>query len=493
MARANKGKNVTTEEQGGPSNSHSDEQPPQESINVAGADDDRSTTVERDSATLQQQIGLEAARARQTEPAIVAGPAPTAQPAAPTRAAPQQPPQQTTSWPARDLTGTYPAPNQGTYPVPHQGTYPTATYPGAIYPGTTYPALGPYSFRPAPNQAPTGWESLQPIQIRPADLKSYDHLTGKDNYREWDTNMRICLSLGGCKDLLSEYAKEETVPPHLKKAWVEKQSVAISVIRSTFSSLIAHTFGTVSTVHDLLELVKNTYETSGVGALQVLQDNWESVSLEKEVTVRKLANQIKEIAAGYVRVGEQHRLPDSQLVLRFLRALDDRWDAWKGNFWTNHVMTLPTFDATLHLAEAEENRLLLMIRRQDSAGEEAPRAFLAGGHTRKRAATKTPLDRDGGDKEVTVRLLQCGYCSKTGHGASDCWERFPEKRKDKRKRDSGAKRRRDNNQAPPTQGSTETTSVPAMLTFPTSASLGPYSVSRPEPTFALTRDERVIL
>jgi hypothetical protein len=184
------------------------------------------------------------------------------------------------------------------------------------------------------------------------------------------------------------------------------------------------------TVAKVFARAKKEYEDEGLSALQVLWQEWTSISLANCDDIRSVGLKIMEIQEGFARVGQEHKLPNSHLTLRLLDTLDDRWESWKAAFWANCRKELPIFEDVLLSAEGEGRRLLAQKGRGLS-GEVDGVAMYAGG--RKRGPTHTRLPED----EAQLRIKQCTHCGKRWHTKEDCWELHPEK---KRKYDERKKR-----------------------------------------------------
>ena len=263
---------------------------------------------------------------------------------------------------------------------------------------------------------------LKPLQFNPTSIYNAPKLTGRTDYKAWLKSIEIIIDIAGGYDLLSTHDTEDKVPRALLEDWKAKQRQCLRIINATLGPSAERVLEQEKTVFDTLQRAKKEYLDEGLGALQVTQEEWNALPSTTFDDVRLLGQKIRELQEGFARIGAEHRLPESQLVLRLLDSLDERFDPWKSTFWSDTRKRFPTFDDTLQAAEAEDRRLQVRDRGSGNAGT----ALFAG---RKRGPTNTPLaDR------VTIAVKQCTHCGKRWHIKEDCWELHPEARKPPRQR-----------------------------------------------------------
>jgi hypothetical protein len=154
-------------------------------------------------------------------------------------------------------------------------------------------------------------------------LHNLQQLSGRSDYKKWAKSLKTVLDIAGAYDLLSDLATADTVPTHQLSAWKDKQRQCIGILGTTFSTLVEQLMQNEDTVAKVFARAKKEYEDEGLSALQVLWQEWTSISLANCDDIQSVGLKIIEIQEGFTRIGQEHKLPNSYLTLRLLDTLDD--------------------------------------------------------------------------------------------------------------------------------------------------------------------------
>lgn len=196
--------------------------------------------------------------------------------------------------------------------------------------------------------------TFDPISLTGIDINSSPKLDGKDSYKTWNRFWSSMIDVMGGFDIMETYPTEDTVPLDSRKAWKDKQRRCVKILLTTLGDSAERLLEGQTTVVDFFAKAKGEYLDEGIGGLQRIQQEWDNLRLRDFDSVRALGRKISSLQEEYTAIGPEHKLPESQLILRLLQALDqEQYSDWKINLCATHNKKLPTFQDALRSAEEE--------------------------------------------------------------------------------------------------------------------------------------------
>jgi len=256
---------------------------------------------------------------------------------------------------------------------------------------------------------------MEELKISTSGLVNLPRLESRDDYHKWKTLTKASVSIWGGSDVVGKWKTRLDCPQHLRAAWDLKQEKLLQVLQSTFSTSVELLMRDSKTVAAVFARAALEYEDHGLASLQKTFQDFMDSTADQFDTARLFGQKLLEIQENLIKVGAEHKIPESMLVLKFINGLQASFDPWKSSFWaiSTTKSDIPRFEEVLRSVEAEEARL--------------------GATTSAMAASKHRLEAD--EDSVMVKVKKCTNCGKKRHTKDECWKLYPElKAKQDRKR-----------------------------------------------------------